>query len=348
MPREIAVVIPHLGLYGGNLRYVELGNVLTDRGVDFTIATPEGAPPTWLAYRGRSATIDELRSDPPEFLLASEQRIFDEFLTMPAGRRVFYFIVERTAAERDIARAARDGKITLLANSTGLVRYLRRRYDVAAAPVVGGVNVSLFRPLVDGERERRPRGRFTIVANGRFSRRRKGTRVVAKSVDGLVGRGHGRRDLELRFFDTTTVDHVAGIPPDFRCRARVRMDLDVPREALRLVYGAADLFVSAEKRAGWSNGTIEAMACGVPVVCTSSGTTDFAISGETALVVPRTTFHLSRAIRRLIEDEPLRRRLAGAGLAKAREFAWERTADQMLSALGLRDSSREKRTIESA
>ena len=37
--------------------------------------------------------------------------------------------------------------------------------------------------------------------------------------------------------------------------------------------------------AGWSNPTAEAMACGVPVACTEAGTTDFAIDGETALVV---------------------------------------------------------------
>ena len=43
--REIASIIPHLGLYEGNLRYVELGNALTARGVDFTIATREGTSP---------------------------------------------------------------------------------------------------------------------------------------------------------------------------------------------------------------------------------------------------------------------------------------------------------------
>jgi len=335
--RRIAVVIPHLGLYGGNLRYVELGNALADRGVDFTIATPDGAPPGWLAYRGRSATIAELRADPPEILLASEQRIFAEFLAMPAGRRFFYFILEKTAAERDIARAAREGRVALLANSSGLVRYLRRRRGVEAVPVVGGVNPALFRPPEPGEGERRPPGRRVVLANGRFSRRRKGTRLVAKAIDSLA-RG---RDLELRFFDTSTVDHAAGIPPDFRCRARVRMDLDVPRAELRRLYGAADVYVSAERRAGWSNGTIEAMACGVPVVCTRSGTADFAFHGETALVAPRTRWHLARAIRRLLDDEPLRARLAAAGLARARALSWERTADQLLSALGLRDSSRE-------
>ena len=340
MRREIAVVIPHLGLYGGNLRYVELGNALVRRGVDFTIATPDGAPPTWLPFRGRCATLEALRADPPEVLLASEQRIFDEFLGMPAGRHVFYFILEKTAAEGRIAAAAREGRLAVLANSTGLVAYLRRRYRVAATPVIGGVNPELFRPTPAAEREPRPPGRFVLLANGRFSRRRKGTRLVAKAAAAL-SRG---RDLELRFFDTSTVDHRAGIPADFRCRARVRMDLDVPRERLRTLYGSADLFVSAERRAGWSNQTIEAMACGLPVVCTRSGTADFAIHEETALVVPRTSWHLARAVRRLMRDEGLRARLAAAGPAKAREFAWDVTAERLLQALGRRDSSRENRT----
>ena len=340
MRRGIAVVIPHLGLYGGNLRYVELGNALVRRGVDFTIATPDGAPPTWLPFHGRSATLDALHADPPEVLLASEQRIFDEFLALPAGRHVFYFILEKTAAEARIAAAAREGRISVLANSSGLVAYLRRKYGVEAAPVIGGVNPELFRPTAPAERESRPPGRFVLLANGRFSRRRKGTRLVAKAAESLA-RG---RDLELRFFDTSTVDHRAGIPTDFACRARVRMDLDVPREELRLLYGSADLFVSAERRAGWSNQTIEAMACGLPVVCTRSGTADFAIHGETALVVPRTSWHIARAVRRMMQDDALRTRLAAAGLAKAREFAWDGTAERLLQALGRRDSSRENRT----
>jgi hypothetical protein len=123
--RHIAVIIPHLGLYGGNLRYVELGNALTDRGVDFTIATPNATRPDYLEYRGRTATIDELRADPPEILLASEQRILPDFLAFPAGRRVFYAIIEKTARDREIAELARRGEIELLANSTGIQHIIK-------------------------------------------------------------------------------------------------------------------------------------------------------------------------------------------------------------------------------
>ncbi len=332
--REIAVIIPHLGLYGGNLRYIELGNALTARGVDFTIATPEGTRPDYLPYHGRTATLTELRRDPPRVLLASEQRIFDEFLAFPAERRFFYFILEKTAREKEIARSG----VSLLANSSGLVRRLQRRYRVDARPVIGGVNASLFHPLAPKERELRRPGSFRVLAHGRFSRRRKGTRLVARAVDGLARHQPG---MELSFFDSSTIDHQAGIPQDFRCRARVRLDRDLPRDKLRIVYGSSDLFVSAEKKAGWSNTTIEAMACGVPVVCTRSGTTDFAIHGETALVVPRTAWHLRRGIARVMSDAPLRERLAAAGIAMAHRFSWEGTATQLLAALGLPSTARE-------
>jgi glycosyltransferase involved in cell wall biosynthesis len=335
MPRHIAVIIPNLGLYGGNLRYLELGNELARRGIDFTIATPEGAPPPWFDYRGRMATLEELRADPPGILLASEQRIFPELLAFPAERRFFYFIIEKTAREREIAEAGRAGEVTLLANSSGMRERLARLYGAAAIPVIGGVNTRTFRPPADEERERKPAGRFRVAANGRFSRRKKGTRIVVKAVHGLARERARRERLELTLFDTTTVDTAAGIPSDLKCRARLRLDRDVPRDRLRTFYGSADVFVSAEKKAGWSNPTIEAMACGCPVVCTRSGTTDFAVHGETALVVPRTAWHVRRAVRRLMDDDALRRRLAAAGRERAAAFTWERTADRLLDAIGV-------------
>jgi glycosyltransferase involved in cell wall biosynthesis len=335
--RRIAAILPHLGLYGGNLRYFEIGNILSRWGIDFTIATPSGGRPEYFEYRGRAATFEELRNDPPDFLIASEQNLFDELRAFPAGRRFFYFIVEGTKREKEIARTQ---TIALLANSSGLVRRLRR-YGREAVAVIGGVDTNLFRPIDASERERRVPGGFRVLTHGRFARRRKGTRLVAKAIHTLARR---LASLELHFFDSSTINHRAGIPEDFRCRARVRMDLNVPREKLRLVYGSADLFVSAEKKAGWSNTTIEAMACGLPVVCTKSGTQDFARSEETALVVPRTSWHLRRAIRRMIEHDELRARLAAAGLEAARRFTWESTAESLLAALETGGTTGPRRT----
>jgi glycosyltransferase involved in cell wall biosynthesis len=319
---RIAALLPHLGLYGGNLRYLEIGNALAARGIPFTLATPEGKPPPYFEYRGPVCTFEALRASPPDVLLASEQNLFDPFRSMKAGRHVFYFILEKTAREREIARSG----VPLLANSSGLVRRLGQLYGVAAAPVIGGVNTQTFFPLEERERELRSPQSFRIVANGRFSRPRKGSRIVARAAGGLKP----VNQVELVYFDTTTVDHRAGLPEALEVRPRIRLDLDIPRDQLRIVYGSGDVFVSAEKKAGWSNTTIEAMACGVPVVCTSSGTSDFAIHEETAFVVPRTAWHVRRALVRMMQDEALRVRIAQAGLAKAREFSWDATAARLL------------------
>jgi glycosyltransferase involved in cell wall biosynthesis len=328
---RIAALLPHLGLYGGNLRYLVIGNALAERGIALTLATPDGKPPAYFDYRGPMATLDELRASPPDVLLASEQNLFDLFRSMKAGRHVFYFILEKTAREREIARSG----VQLLANSSGLARRLRMLYGAEAAAVVGGVNPRTFFPLEPKERELRVPQSFRIVANGRFSRPRKGSRIVAKAAGGLKP----ARNIELVYFDTTTVDHTAGLPEKLEVRPKIRLDLDVPREKLRIVYGSGDVFVSAEKKAGWSNPTIEAMACGVAVVCTSSGTSDFAIHEQTALVVPRTSWHVRHALARLMRDEPLRARIAQAGLAKAREFSWEATAERLLQEI-TRESDR--------
>jgi len=84
-------------------------------------------------------------------------------------------------------------------------------------------------------------------------------------------------------------------------------------------------------RAGWSNTAAEAMACRLPVICTKSGTRDFAFHDRTALVVafPH-PFFLRSEIRRLIEDPALKERIAAAGYEKIQEFKWEALAEKLL------------------
>ncbi len=96
------------------------------------------------------------------------------------------------------------------------------------------------------------------------------------------------------------------------------------------LFSQADIFVGAERRAGWSNTAAEAMACRLAVVCTPSGTEDFAVDGRTALVAPLPlSFLLRRRIERLIRDPGLRLRLAEAGCLKIRDFTWASLAEKL-------------------
>jgi glycosyltransferase involved in cell wall biosynthesis len=95
------------------------------------------------------------------------------------------------------------------------------------------------------------------------------------------------------------------------------------------------VFLAAERKAGWCNTALEAMACGAAVGCTRSGTTDFARDGDTALVMPfRHEWFAARVARRLLGDAALRERLGRAGRAEAERWTWTSLAARLLAQLG--------------
>ena len=82
---------------------------------------------------------------------------------------------------------------------------------------------------------------------------------------------------------------------------------------------------------------MEAMACGAALVTyDNGGCRDYARHGETALVAPRRDVDaLARALERLVDDAPLRERLARAGQAFIhREFDWDRATTRLEAILG--------------
>jgi rhamnosyl/mannosyltransferase len=98
---------------------------------------------------------------------------------------------------------------------------------------------------------------------------------------------------------------------------------EVPEEELVALYYAADIFVfpSTNRAETWGTVQIEAMACGLPVICTELGTgTSYVNQHEvTGLVIePNNHLALREAILRLIEQPQFRHSLGQAGQARAR------------------------------
>ncbi len=76
---------------------------------------------------------------------------------------------------------------------------------------------------------------------------------------------------------------------------------------------------------------LEAMACGTPVVCSSTSSLP-EVAGDAALLVPSTDVRaLREAMERVLVDEHLRAGLRAKGLEKAKQFTWDRTARQVLA-----------------
>jgi len=91
------------------------------------------------------------------------------------------------------------------------------------------------------------------------------------------------------------------------------------RRDMPALYSALDVFVLPSHREGFSRSAMEAAACGRAMVLTDiRGCREIGEHGEHLLLVPpRNPAALAEAIRSLIEDAELRRRLGGAASARA-------------------------------
>jgi glycosyltransferase involved in cell wall biosynthesis len=85
----------------------------------------------------------------------------------------------------------------------------------------------------------------------------------------------------------------------------------------------ADAFALTSRYEGFGNVLVEAMACGVPVVATSSpGTREIVSDGIDGLLVDRhEPAAVAAALERLLTDEALHRRLSAAARASAERFS---------------------------
>jgi glycosyltransferase involved in cell wall biosynthesis len=94
---------------------------------------------------------------------------------------------------------------------------------------------------------------------------------------------------------------------------------------------AASLFVLPSRREGMPMVLIEAMAAGLPVVAFDcpTGPADLLGGGQFGVLVPAgDVAGLTDGIRRVVADEPERRRLADAAAVRVREFDAEQTASR--------------------
>jgi len=323
-PTKIAAILPHLEVFGGIRRFLSLGNAWRAQGHRVVLFTPTGEAPAWMRFDGEVRAWDSAaEAGPFDVAFTPQPSLLPRLRALAAGRRVYYCVLE---GERGEAEALADPAIALMANSSALRARLARRAHRPVLDGVGGIDTSLFHPDPAIVRTGR-----RVLAYGRRSRARKGTDLVVDAV-----RQARRRvpDLELTLFDHVGPGNEADPREDFDPGIPVRWVLNPTTEELAALYAAADVFVAAERRAGWCNTAIEAMASGCALVCTPSGTADFARDGESALVVRfRLAFLLERAVRRVLTEDALRARLQAAGPGAARPFAWPALADKILAQL---------------
>ncbi len=100
------------------------------------------------------------------------------------------------------------------------------------------------------------------------------------------------------------------------------LDNDSLKQAMR----HARLLAFPSRYEGFGLPVIEAMADGIPVVCSNAAALPEIAADSALFVDPLSPGQLTSAIERMLADEALRRRLSAAGRRNAGRFSWERTA----------------------
>jgi glycosyltransferase involved in cell wall biosynthesis len=109
----------------------------------------------------------------------------------------------------------------------------------------------------------------------------------------------------------------------------------LPGEELEGLWEATEAFVYPSLYEGFGLPVLEAMARAVPVACANVSSLP-EVAGEAALLFdPRNETAIASALERLLSDPAEAERLRALGLARAREFTWERTARATLESYRL-------------
>lgn len=243
-----------------------------------------------------------------------KKRLLTRALSPEIAKRARLIITPSLSAKRDLSRifGIPEGKIRTIPHAPdGQFRPCRSRESLARIEARYGIRAPYV--LYVGTLEPRKNLARAMTAFSRIASRYRDLRFY------LAG-DMGWRSKDL----LKTLEAI----PD---RDRIARLGYVAEEDLPALYSNAELFLYPSLYEGFGFPVIEAMACGTPVVTSSTSSLTEMAEGAALLVDPHDTGAIAEAIDRALADGKERERLKLAGLSRARSFSWERTTRETLS-----------------
>ena len=116
-------------------------------------------------------------------------------------------------------------------------------------------------------------------------------------------------------------------------RERIVLTGYVDDEDLPFLYSDALAFVFLSRYEGFGLPPLEAMSCGLPVICSNSSSLPEVVGDAALSVFPDDFEGVVSAMKRVATEPALREDLRRRGLLRARNFSWERAVDIILSTM---------------
>jgi glycosyltransferase involved in cell wall biosynthesis len=216
--------------------------------------------------------------------------------------------------------------------SRGVERELRENYDIGPAPVrivPNAADLSIFKPISEEQRSawRRENGLgaddvVLIFAGGEWVR--KGLDLAIRAL-ALIP------DPKAKLFiagDDPAKETLEGLAEE--CQVTNRVVFGGFRKDVPLALASSDIFLFPSWYEAFSLATIEAAACGLPVVATSiNGTEDFIQPGANGDFVESDPKHIAKVIEPLIQDAGKRQEMGrNARELVEQNYTWDRVTEQ--------------------
>jgi glycosyltransferase involved in cell wall biosynthesis len=350
---KITIVLPRPADHptGGYIVQYQYANSLVALGHRVTVVHPWSNAPfrdreRWLGYVTERARLaakrsqlvpwfeldDRVRVRVPPYLTANllpraDVTLFTAWQTVDAVRRLarrhgrpFQFVYDyefwRSCDERTrqrMTRAFMRADVRRIASSRAVAGMLEEAGSDYAGRVTCGLDHERWRQL------RSPEDRELVVGFPIRDEPHKGTADAAAAAQLVRER---LPDVKVIAFGQSAVE----LPPGVCSQGQIS-----DRE-LRDFYNACAVFLLPSRYEGWGLPAAEAMACGAAVVTTANGgTEDFALDGQTALVVaPADPVAMADAICDLLQNADRRVRVASAARERVAQMTWESSTRGLL------------------
>jgi len=173
-----------------------------------------------------------------------------------------------------------------------------------------------------------------VVHVGTFSHR-KNIPTLLRAISHLRSKGKwGTRQLVLAGSHSEGMKGVQEVYDTIReldLGSSVVLTGYVPDEHVPGLYAHASALVMPSLYEGFGFPVLESMAVGTPVIASNSSSLP-EVAGDAAILVPPQDVEAwAKAIEDVIESRIISSELQRKGLARARQFSWERTAEQTLA-----------------
>ena len=255
-----------------------------------------------------------------------------------ARRLTRWLYLETTTLIERKAYTERPGRTPplFLPVSRGVEKELRNHYEIGDALVKiipNAADTNVFKPLTLEQREtwRQANGFesedvILIFAGGEWARKGLDIAIetLGKVADPKVKLFVAGHDPNLRRFESLASE--AGV--------RERVIFGGFRRDIPSALGASDIFFFPSRYEAFSLATIEAAACGLPIVASRiNGTEDFIVPGENGSFIEHNAEHAAKVLQPLIDNVDLRKAMGKAAWKLVEtHYTWDRVAEMTQNA----------------